>query len=133
MKNFLCLTSFFLLIAATSKAADEPVVTCKGSAFANMKGSESYTIALTDHGNVVVRGENKTSRSFFFPINTAEEVVRNDDKGLVLAIAKKRVGMIFSKQTVDVDYRTGKGKVTDQQLLDGTTQDKVLYLASCQR
>ncbi len=73
----------------------------------------------------------KESRSVFFPINAAEEVIKNDNDGLNLAIAKKRVGMIFSKQSVQIDYRSGKGTVTEEQLLDGKGQ--VIYLASCQR
>ncbi|WII71474.1 hypothetical protein QJS83_13475 [Bdellovibrio sp. 22V] len=125
--------SALVFSVSTVAHANEVVVTCRGSVLADMSTSENYTISITDFGDVLVEGQYKNSRGLLMRINVAEEVVKNDGEGLVLMTAKKRLGMTYSKQAIEVDYRTGKGEVRDYQMLNSALKAKVVYLSHCQR
>lgn len=122
-----------MLFMGLAAQANEVVVTCRGSVKADMSQSEKYTISLTDRGNVVVEGQYKDTPSIFINVDVAEVVKQNDDEGLNLESSKRRVGMVFAKQNVQVNYKTGKGAARDYQMIESVLKPRTVYLDSCAR
>lgn len=131
MKPLMTLTAMMLLTMAAQ--ANDVVVSCRGSLKADMSLSEKYTISLTDRGNVVVEGQHKDTPSIFINVDVAEVVKQNDDEGLNLESSKRRVGMIYSKQNVQVNYKSGKGAARDYQMVENVLKPRTVYLDSCVR
>lgn len=131
IKNILILTATMLSLATTAQAAEQVVVACRGSASADMTGSETYHITLSDNGDLAVRPASKSSSGVLLS-SESQQVLQNDGESLNIASSKKRMGMILARQTVEVDYRTGKGKAVDAQMMD-VTKNKTIYLDWCNR
>jgi hypothetical protein len=122
-----------LVMGAQLAHANEVVVTCRGSVQANMAHVESYTVSLTDRGNMIVEGQYKDTPSIFINVDMAEVVKQNDDEGLHLESSKRRLGMVFSKQSVQINYKTGKGSARDFQTMESNIKPRTVFLDNCRR
>lgn len=131
LKNILILTTAMLSLVSTAQAVEQVVVACRGSAFADMTGSETYHITLSDNGDLAVRPASKTSSGVLLSSET-QQVLQNDGEALNIISARKRMGMVLARQTIEVDYRTGKGKAIDVQMMD-VVKNKTIYLDWCNR
>lgn len=120
LKKILTLTALVLTLSPMAQAADQVVITCR-----------DHNVSLTDRGDVVVSGPSKDSRTMI--LAGTEDVVQNDNDGLNLQAAKKRMGMVFAKQSLEVNYKTGKGAVSDYQMIAGSMSGKKFDLESCSR
>ncbi|MEK2645527.1 hypothetical protein [Bdellovibrio sp. BCCA] len=128
------LIAFFSLILFTTEAlANEVVVTCRGSLKPTMASVETYKVSLTDRGNIIIEGQYKDTPSIFINVDKDEVVKQNDDEGLHLESSKKRLGMVFSKQSVQINYKTGKGSARDFQTMDSMVKPRTVFLDNCRR
>ncbi|MDG0817930.1 hypothetical protein [Bdellovibrio svalbardensis] len=132
MKKILAVSALVLSVAGVAQASDQVVISCRGSILSSMSVSENYTISLNEAGDIIVDGQYKNSRGLVILAGT-ENVIKNDNDGLIIVAAKKRLGMTYSKKMIEVDYRTGKGQVTDYQALESALKPKMIYLDSCTR
>lgn len=132
MRNMI---SVFLLalFGAQAAYANEVVVTCRGSVKTNMASVETYKVSLTEKGNVLVEGQYKDTPSIFINVDAAEVIKQNDREGLHLESSKKRLGMVFSKQTVQINYKTGKGSARDYQTMESQVKPHTIFLDNCRR
>lgn len=122
-----------LILSAEIASANEVVVTCRGSTKANMASVETYKVSLTDRGNVIIEGQYKDTPAIFINVDKDEVVKQNDDEGLHLESSKKRLGMVFSKQSVQINYKTGKGSARDYQTMESMVKPRTVFLDSCRR
>jgi|GEM_PF-2442505 len=122
-----------LSLFTTVVFANEVVVTCRGSLKPNMTSVETYKISLTDRGNILVEGQYKDTPSIFINVDAAEVVKQNDDEGLHLESSKKRLGMVYSKQSLQINYKTGKGSARETQTLESVVKPRTVFLDSCRR
>lgn len=122
-----------LLLSSLAHANKEVVVTCKGSINANMKPQETYAVKLTEFGDVVLEGQDAKSSQIYVKVDSIHVIQKNDDFGLKLESAKRQMGMTLSKQTINIDYKTGKGLAQDTLTLNGGSKPRSIYLASCSR
>lgn len=132
MKKIFAMSALIISVASGAQASSQVVISCRGSILQGMSVSENYTISLNDAGDISVEGQYKNSRGLVMLAGT-EDVVQNDNDGLILVAAKKRLGMTYSKKTIEVNYRTGKGLVTDYQAMESALKPKTIYLDSCTR
>ncbi|WP_413584930.1 hypothetical protein [Bdellovibrio sp. HCB274] len=122
-----------LLASSLAFAQKEVVVTCKGSLNPSMKPQETYTVNLTEFGDVVLEGKDAKSSQIYIKVDAAQVIRKNDDSGLSLHSSKRQMGMTLSAQTIDIDYKTGKGLAQDSLTFNGGTKPRSIYLASCSR
>ncbi|WP_413558120.1 hypothetical protein [Bdellovibrio sp. HCB209] len=132
MLKFIVLPAL-VLISSLAHANKEVVVTCKGSVNANMKPQETYAVKLTEFGDIVLEGQDAKASQIYIKVDAAQVIRKNDDSGLSLHSAKRQMGMTLSKQTLDIDYKTGKGLAQDTLTLNGGSKPRSIYLASCAR
>ncbi|UYL09740.1 hypothetical protein B9G69_004020 [Bdellovibrio sp. SKB1291214] len=122
-----------LFLSSLAHAEKEVVVTCKGSVNPSMKPQETYTVNLTDFGDIVLQGQDAKASQIYIKVDAAEVIQRNDDHRLQLLSTKRQMGMVLSKQSLDIDYKTGKGLAQDTLTFNGGTKPRSIYLASCTR
>lgn len=111
--------------------AKDIVVSCRGSESSKMTSPEKYFVSVTDVGNVMLEGQHKQTPSIFINVDRAEVIQKNDDEGLLLESSIKRVGMVISRQKIDINYKTGRGTAEDVAVLGSKNQPHRVYLDSC--
>lgn len=122
-----------LLLSSLAHAEKDVVVTCQGSVSPSMKPQETYMVKLTEFGDIVLEGKDAKSSQIYIKIDAAEVIRKNDDHGLQLISTKRQMGMTLSKQSLDIDYKTGKGLAQDTLTLNAGSKPRSIYLASCTR
>lgn len=131
MKKILALTALLVSVTGAAHASDQKLIECRGSILKDMSVSENYTVILTDSGDVRLQGQYKNSRDIV--ISASADVLQNDGEGLHLEASKKRMGMVFSKQVLSIDYSSGKGYASDYSAMESLMKPKMVYLDSCTR
>ncbi len=132
MKKILVVSALIASMAGVAQASDQVVVSCRGSILSSMSVAENYTVSVSEAGDVIVSGQYKNSRGLVIAAGT-ESVIKNDNEGLNLVATKKRLGMMLTKKSIEIDYRTGKGLVVDYNVLESAVKAKAIYLDSCTR
>ncbi|QDK46379.1 hypothetical protein DOM22_14995 [Bdellovibrio sp. ZAP7] len=123
-----------LLASSWAYAGKDVVVTCKGSVSPSMKPQETYTVNLTEFGDVVLEGQTAKSSQIYVKVDSIHVIQKNDDSGLKLESTKRQMGMTLSRQSIDIDYKTGKGLAQDTLTLNASgSKPRSIYLASCTR
>ncbi|KYG62659.1 hypothetical protein AZI87_15315 [Bdellovibrio bacteriovorus] len=115
---FIVMMSF----AGAASAANEIVVSCR-----------DYNIALTDFGDIAVESAQKNESATVIAIHHENQLLKNDGDGLHIVGSKKRMGMITAKQSLEVNYKTGRGIFTDYTVMQGPANGKKILLESCHR
>ncbi|QLY24555.1 hypothetical protein [Bdellovibrio sp. KM01] len=123
-----------LLMSSLAHAGKDVVVTCKGSQSPTMKPQETYTVNLTEFGDIVLEGQDAKSSQIYIKVDAAQVIRKNDDSGLSLQSTKRQMGMTLSQQSLNIDYKTGKGLAQDTLTLNAAgSKPRSIYLASCTR
>ncbi|WP_413575379.1 hypothetical protein ACLVWU_13740 [Bdellovibrio sp. HCB290] len=125
--------SGLIFLSTFAHAQKEVVVTCKGSLNPNMKPQEKYSVVLNEVGDVVLEGQDAKSSQIYVKVDSLRDIKRNDDFGLNLESTKRQMGMVLSRQSIDIDYKTGKGLAQDTLTFNGGSKPRSIYLASCAR
>ncbi len=99
---------------------DEKVVVCA-----------QHDVVLTARGDIAIVNKSRQVE-IYLPILHEDQLIQNDNKAIILNGAKKRMGMILSRQKVMVDYKSGMGFAED--ISTGEFQEsKKIQLKSCRR
>ncbi len=128
------LIPILLLLSPLAHAGKDVVVTCKGSVSPSMKPQETYTVNLTEFGDVVLEGQSPKSSQIYVKVDSIHVIQKNDDSGLKLESSKRQMGMTLSRQSIDIDYKTGKGLAQDTLVLNAAgSKPRSIYLTACAR
>ncbi|KYG64509.1 hypothetical protein AZI85_03585 [Bdellovibrio bacteriovorus] len=122
--TFKSLSLFLLTVsfAGAASATNEVVVSCR-----------DYNISLTDFGDIAVEPAQKAESPTVIAIHHENQLLKNDGDGLHIVGSKKRMGMITAKQSLEVNYKTGRGIFTDYTVMQGPANGKKILLESCRR
>ncbi|KHD89482.1 MAG: hypothetical protein OM95_03765 [Bdellovibrio sp. ArHS] len=118
------LSLFILMMTLTgaASAANEVVVSCR-----------DYNITLTDFGDIAVEATQKNESPTVIAIQHENQLLKNDGNGLHIIGSKKRLGMITAKQSLEVNYKTGRGIFSDYTVMQGPANGKKILLEACRR
>ncbi len=118
--SWILVVAMVLVAAPVLAEVDETVVVC-----------DRHDVILTARGDIAI--VNKLRQvEIQLPILHEEQLIQNDSKALVLTAAKKRIGVVLSRQKVMIDYKSGVGFAED--LSTGAFQEsKKIQLKSCRR
>ncbi|GEM_PF-4866545 len=126
------LTASVVLATSMASAESQLIAECRGSVLKSMSMSEPYTITAIDNGVIEVKGWYKNTRGVNLRMN-AGTVKVNDGKTLFVQEKRKRLGFTVESKTLELNFETGKGKVSHYQAFEQLIKAHDIFLVDCRR
>lgn len=126
------LTASVVLATSMASAEGRLIAECSGSIFKDMSMSEPYTISVIEDGVLQIKGWYKDSRGLTLNMNS-DTVKVNNGKTMFIQEKRKKFGFTVESKTFELNFETGKGKVSHYRAIEQLIKSHQIFLVDCRR